>query len=147
MKKILIPIDGSEFSDRALQMGKDLAQTIGGSVVLLHVVNVEIPSYVDFTSTSAIGSNLDSVRAAAAENAKIVLDKGKEFLGDLCCVATLETSGYSPADSIVRTADAEGVDLIIMGSEGTGSFSKGILMGSVTNRVLHLTKIPLLVVK
>lgn len=147
MEKIMIPIDGSEYSDRALEVGKDLAAGYGAQVVLLHVVSIDIPNYVDFTNAAAVGATLDSVREAAAEQAKVILEKGKEFLGDLCCVATLETSGGKPADAIVRTAEAEGVDMIIMGSAGSGSAAKGILMGSVTNRVLHNTKIPVLVVK
>jgi nucleotide-binding universal stress UspA family protein len=147
MKKVLIPIDGSEFSARALEKGKEVAKACGSEVILLHVVHVDLPSYLDFTSSPAVDASLDSVRAAAEENGKTILEEGKVALGDAALSVKLMSIPGTPADMIVRTADDEGVEMIIMGSEGMGPGSKGFLLGSVTNRVLHNTKLPVLVVK
>lgn len=146
MKKILIPIDGSEFSDRALEKGKEIAKAMGSEVILLHVVFVDVPNYVDFAMTAAVGATLDSIREAAEKSAQTILENGKEKLGDIGSIS-LEVQAGNPADTIIRMAESEEVDLIVMGSEGIGSASKGILLGSVTNRVVHSTKVPVLVVK
>lgn len=146
MKKVLIPIDGSEFSDRALDKGMEIAKACGSEVVLLHVVFVDVPAYVDFASTAAVGATMESIREAAEEMGKTILEKGKEKLTGIASVST-ELMAGNPAETILRLADSIDADLIVMGSEGVGPASKGILLGSVTNRVLHNTKIPVLVVK
>jgi nucleotide-binding universal stress UspA family protein len=51
----------------------------------------------------------------------------------------------SPADEIIRTASELGADLIVMGSRGLGS-TRSVLLGSVSDRVLHLAHCPVLVV-
>ena len=49
-------------------------------------------------------------------------------------------------DAILRVAETEGYDLIVMGSRGLGQF-QGLLIGSVSDRVMHHAKIPVLIVR
>ena len=59
----------------------------------------------------------------------------------------LEEYGEEMARSIVNFANECGADLIVMGSNGLGSLSKRLYMGSVTTRVLHITDKPVLVIQ
>ncbi len=138
-KRILMPTDGSSCSVHAIQQGLELAKLTGAEVTFLYVVENPIASY---------GS--------------IAARYGQEILGDLRKVArdalqkahelaqqaevTAETSlaeGENPIQAIVKAA--EGHDLIIMGTRGRTGLEL-MLLGSVTDAVIHLTQKPILVI-
>lgn len=151
MKRIVVPTDGSAFSDRAIDMGKQLVESCKGQLILLHVANNEIPGFLDVASGSATGVPLEDFYKITEEQGARILEKAKERVKDLATQGMVETrllTGVGAVSmKIVEFAEAEDADLIIMGSEGAGGAVKGFLLGSVTNKVLHITKIPVLVVK
>lgn len=141
MKKILIPIDGSDYSMRAVEKGVELAKKFDSEIVIINAIE-----YLDLLESR------ESEKArtdALGEYSRKILDKSKPILN------MLNFSNYQlvseldePTNAICKYADKNGMDLIIMGSQGlnAGKF-KGIFVGSITRKVISCTNLPVLVVK
>ena len=134
--KVLVAYDGSAPSRKAL----DLARSIGEQdadveLVLVHVVKLY--------SSGAAGVGMDTVFMADAEPVREELQQVADALRNPASVRLLK--GSSPADLIVRCAEDEGCDLIVMGSRGQGGV-KGYL-GSVSYAVVQGSPIAVLVTK
>lgn len=141
MLKVLIAVDGSEHAQRTLAAVARLAQhTNGVDAVLLHVRDTP-PYYgdlppLDFESLDQLGKRKqDDVLQKALASAKAV---------GLTSVRAKGVSGLA-APEIVREAEIEGVDQIAMGTHGRGALGS-LVIGSVAQRVLHLSKVPVLLV-
>ena len=141
MKKILVTTDGSENSERALIEAKEYAKCTGGEVTILTIVEyLVIQPYVSVEyPVMPDNEELEHVGESVLENSLKLFDN---FKGE---VKTKLRRG-NPADQIIREADSEDYDLIIMGSKGLGTFSRTIL-GSVSNKVLNNSKKNILIVK
>lgn len=141
MNNILVTTDGSENSERALAEARRYAECSGGQVTILTVVDylivrpyvgVEYPVLPD-------NEELENVGHSVLENAL------KVFEGFTGKVDTKLRRG-NPGDEIIKEANGEEYDLVIMGSRGHGTFSRAIL-GSVSNKVLNHTKKNVLIIK
>jgi nucleotide-binding universal stress UspA family protein len=144
IKKILIPIDGSEQADKALNLTLDLARKYNSEVEILHVVP-PIPAYI--TSTVNPKWLKEYHEEAKKEGRKLLSESIKQAQSkakDLKISSNL--SEGRPSNNIVEKAENEDFDLIVMGSRGLGGV-KGSLLGSVSNQVVNETKIPILLVK
>ena len=142
-KKILVPTDGSPFSEEAACRAVTLAKEAAGQIIACYVDQ----PYMPFPSQS--GANGFSVRPVFKET------KGKEaqrILGlveNLCwregvhCKKVTKDS-CAVYQAIIDTATENGCDLICMASHGRGG-ARAIVLGSVTSKVLTHSKIPVLV--
>ncbi|MDA1279639.1 MAG: universal stress protein [Chloroflexi bacterium] len=149
-KKILVPVDSSDESRTIVRWALGLARSMGSELTLLSVVDPEDIEIVDATTRPArIGSEV--------QQPSDVIDKVvKKVKSDLESeVAGLKSTGVnihvrvvpgSPAESIVAEASLLGVDLIAMSTRRESALARGIL-GSVTDRVLHSTSTPLLILQ
>ena len=130
MEKILVPVDGSGASHKAVAFAADLAKHYHAGLHLLHVFKLTIipeglGEYVvsDRVQLRALG---DKIIAAAGDEARgrgIETIKGAVVEGD-------------PAERIIEYAKEHDVDIIVIGSRGLGTF-KGLLLGSVSDKVSH----------
>ena len=136
--KILVAIDHSEISDRALADARDLALLSKGEVWVLHLLEREIA-----TRTGVVLS--DETAAEASAQVAAAVDKltaaGVNARGDVGHTVF----GYA-ARSIVDDAIEHDVDVIVMGSRGRGDLA-GLLLGSTAHKVIHLTDRPVLIVR
>lgn len=137
-KSILCPIDFSEFSERALRYAVALAEQNHSRLIVLHSIPV-----------SAI---LAGVPPVPVINEPIWKDDIEQLVDKavtpyVCRELKLQTKIESgdAAAQILLTARDEDVDLIVMGTHGTGGY-EALFMGSVTNKILHKAKIPVLAV-
>ncbi|MBU4540290.1 universal stress protein [uncultured Acetobacterium sp.] len=149
MKKLLVPIDGSPISIKAVMEAKKLAEALGSDVVLLTVANITTPSGTD-ESNLLIQSGLE-VQAYVSQfklNAERHLAEAREMLKDLTVnVETVLLYG-DPADQIAGYLDENEVEMVIMGSQGVGiSRLRQVFIGSVTSKIVRHSKQPVLVVK
>ena len=149
MKKILVPIDGSPISTKAVLEAKKLAEALRSDVVLLSVANITTPSGTD-DSNILIKSGLE-VQEYVSQfkiNAEQNLAEAKELLKDLPVnVETVLLYG-DPADQIADYLDENEVEMVIMGSQGVGiSRLRQVFIGSVTSKIVRHSKQPVLVVK
>ncbi|NLY09653.1 MAG: universal stress protein [Tissierellia bacterium] len=140
MKKILVPIDGSEVSLRAVEFAKSMFQLQDKTITIFSV----IPNSVNYYITNA--ELLDQISEASSSKTEELLQNiVKGFEGLPGRVNYHYTMG-DPAAEIIRFAEDNDYDIIVMGSRGLGSISKTIL-GSVSTKVLHRSKHTVVIVK
>jgi nucleotide-binding universal stress UspA family protein len=137
MKKILAAVDGSLPSIHAAKMALELAQATGASLTLIHVTpSVILPGDVMLTPMPNLRE------AELAYGAGILKDVTGVLNGK---VESLNLLG-SPAEVIADTAMDEGFDLVVVGNKGRGAVSR-VLLGSIADRLTHICKRPVLVVR
>lgn len=141
---MLVPIDFSEHSLKALTYARKLAQALDTELLLLHVVE---PAYraagSEMYVTGPKGAVLlpDQLRIAAAQLERIGADLKKKG----CRCRTLVKCG-APARVIAKIARHPGVHLIVMGTHGRTGL-KRVLLGSVTEKIVRTASCPVLVVR
>ena len=132
---IVLAVDGSESSDRAVDYARQLAKNGPGRIVAVHVKEVmagraAAPVQVDEDEI------LERIRAQVKELKDDGIDASLE-------VTSTMTGG--PAHVIADTAEKQSADVIVTGTRGHTALA-GVLLGSVTQRLLHLAGCPILVV-
>lgn len=150
-KEILLPLDGSEVSESALAPARQLAETLGAR---LHIIQVSSQSE-DFSlmrgaEFGTMGSEysqqvLDEVITAQRDRIQRYLDEVAEGLTPNGLDVVKAIAEGPPADKIVDYAEASGIDLIIMSTHGRGGVRR-FLVGSVTDKVIRSTALPVLVI-
>ena len=138
--KILVPVDGSDNSIRALESGIYFAKRTNASLTAIHVI--ENPPTVYVESQKLLNELLANFKSESIK----ILDKCKHIAerGDVG-LETVMAEGDA-ASVITSYAHREGFQLIVIGSRGLGRF-KEVVLGSVSNKVLHHAKCSVLIVK
>ena len=140
---ILVPVDGSETSMIAVSKASGLALAFGSRITLIHVID-NYP-FIGVGADYALGQN--EYLAAATSSANAALARGVAALAAEGLHSDQRViDGHVVLEGIVDTANALGVDLIVMGSHGRTGIEK-LLLGSVTQRVLQDARVPVLVVR
>jgi nucleotide-binding universal stress UspA family protein len=142
-KKILLPTDGSELGVFATRAAVSLAKSQGAQVIGVYVID-PFP-YIGIGDASAIGLQ------AYLTEAKTAAGVALEVARTACVAAGVPFSGDTIErnviyEGIIETAEAEGCDLIVMGSHGRQGV-KALILGSVAQKVLTHAKMPVLIVK
>lgn len=141
-KRILLPTDGSETSQRAVQAGVDFARETGAELVALtatpafHAITADI-EMLEQTRQQYEDSSRQVAQRRLDEIATLARDAG------VPC-STAHVVSDDPHDTIIATARERMCDLIIMASHGRRGL-KGLLLGSETQKVLVHSAIPVLV--
>jgi nucleotide-binding universal stress UspA family protein len=135
-RKILVAVDGSPQSHAVLGLAVDLAQRYRASLCLLHA----FPHVSDLLGTP----QYDHLLAARTLIGEQVLDSARTAVGDAAPVETQLIEG-PPAPAILRVAQEEAYDLIVLGSRGQGQLA-GLLLGSVSSAVAQRADCPVLIV-
>ncbi|HEX7274817.1 MAG TPA: universal stress protein [Nitrososphaeraceae archaeon] len=149
IKKILVPVDGSEISFKAANYAIHVAKMVNAELISMNVVE-------DVKQGGAIGlqakyGNLSLVRAfkkarkKSAEEWLKKIEGSAEKLGVKIRSVILDSGGKNEKKMITEYATKNNVDLIIIGSKG-GSRFKSLWIGGFTNSVLHHSSVPVLVV-
>ncbi len=141
---ILIPVDGSTTALSAVSKAAGLAKTYGSTVTLLYVIDP-----YPFTGVGAdFAYGQSQYLTAATAEANTALDTARKALSEAGVdkINTMVGEGHAVHDGIMRAAKEVGSDLIVMGSHGRRGLEK-LVLGSVTQRVLGVSEIPVLVVR
>jgi nucleotide-binding universal stress UspA family protein len=141
LKKILVPTDFSECSNAALKYGIELSRAFDASLHLLHVV--EDPNTSPWACEGFPLSLVDVLDHFQDESRKRLL--GSIPIGDLGRVV-VSCPIACPVPEILRYAEQESVDLIVMGTHGRGLVAHALL-GSVAERVVRRASCPVLTVR
>ena len=142
MRRILVAIDGSDTALRALDFA--VQQARGTPATALHVLNVQ-PTLSNYTAAE-IYVTPERIHEVAAERARAILAAAAERLKSAGCPFELEQLEGDAAETIARRAAELGCESITMGTHGLGSF--GILfLGSIAQKVVHYTTVPVTLVK
>jgi nucleotide-binding universal stress UspA family protein len=138
LKKILVPVDGSECSMRAAGYATDMAKLMDCEILLIHC-HKSFPAILgEPYFQNAINKILKKSNELIAPYTKLVQDAGVTFIDRI-----LEGPA---AQAICRLADIEKIDLIVMGCRGRNDL-EGLLLGSCTHRVLKTAPCPVLVIR
>ncbi len=149
---ILVPLDGSEFGDKALPIARNLAQLSGATIHLLQVISRQ----PELEALRGRGGDSVQLLEIETDNARRLIEarttRGK---GHLETVATqLQNDGINAEtamregaadENIVEYAKETGIDLIVMSTHGHGALRR-FFIGSVTDRVIRSCETPVLVV-
>lgn len=141
MKKILVPIDGSDSAKRALDRAKKIAECMGSEITILNVIT-PITSFRTMSDQEAIqeAENINQY------NSKKLLRTALDSLNDFTGKVDTKTRIGNTAEEIINEAEGGGYDAVIMGSRGQGVFSR-TLLGSVSDKVVHHAKVSVFIVK
>lgn len=138
-QKILVPLDGSDHSLRALKISIQISKEFNGEITLIHVYS-EVWPYGMFATS--IEQCIEAARKAGAD---ILADGKKKARTERVEVETLLKEGH-PVEEILKTAKKGDFDLIVMGARGISRI-RGILIGSVSDGVTRHAPCPVFVVK
>ena len=142
MKKILVPFDGSEFSQKAFEKGLEIAEKFESNLIVLTVIQSKI--------SDSTGMSLERVQEIQdeQEDAATTMLKKLESQANTKNVSFSMEIIHNPSapDGITVFAESNNVDLIVIGSHGRTGFRK-LVLGSVANGVLSHANCPVLVTK
>jgi nucleotide-binding universal stress UspA family protein len=141
LRKILIATDGSKAAEKAVDFGVQIAGLSGAKVYAVYVIDTtpyysipldEVWSKEVYEQLETMGNEITSdvekaAKAAGLEAESLVLK------GD-------------PAERIIKFAEEQSVDMIVVGSHGIGGFER-LVIGSVSEKVVRHAKVPVLVVR
>lgn len=137
IKNILVPVDGSDGSDKAVEKAVEIAKICGAKLNFLYVANINQLA-INAALTHAI---LEAVKKAG----QTILERAENLVPNEISYETFLETG-SPAVMILDFKEKLSADLIVMGSRGLG-LVKGVLLGSVSQYIMEQADCPVLVVK
>lgn len=150
MKKILIALDYNPTAQKVAETGYALAKAMKAKAILLHVISdVTYYSSLNYSPIMGFGgfSSVDTVQTDTIEEIKKIaqtyLDKSKHHLGDERIQTIVRNGDYG--ETILKTANELDVDIIVMGTHSRRGLEK-ILVGSVAEKVLHHSLIPVFII-
>ncbi len=145
-KNILVPTDGSDFSNKAVATAARLAQSLQAKLLLLHIRSpIETPHHVEGGALSSLGGDVVMQEIEAEE--RQLLDAAQVIAAAEGIKAeTAFVAAYSVYETVIRIAGEQHCDLIVMASHGRRGIS-GLFMASETQKVLNHTTIPVLTVR
>ncbi len=150
ISRILVPTDGSEPARRAVDFSASVADSREvAEVFALYVAYVPRP--LPAGPTTLYQMSLDSLLPEEKEEAQMIVDLAAARIRALVSnpeivVTPMVVVHDSPARAILEFAEQNDIDIIVMGSRGLGEIA-GIFLGSVSHRVIHGAKCPVLIVK
>ena len=153
-EKILIATDGSKHSENAAKMGVDLARRSKGTAIICFVsdVNGTMPMggigmpFGDIGSYALDPAVFGSLRETALKEGEKIADRIAELARQAGVPSEKKVLEGNPAAEILKLAKDESVNLIVIGSIGKTGLEK-FLMGSVAEKVVRNSKVPVLVVR
>jgi len=141
--RILVAVDGSPYAERALKYAIDLSEKYGAKLIIAHVIMRRF--YAVTPSEAGVLATTTFVKEIQAE--------GKTIIDNAESMARVEGVNFEsklvrgvPAEEIVKISESERTDLIVIGSRGLTEV-RAFLLGSVSDKVSHHCKCPILIVK
>lgn len=146
INKVLVPLDGSEFAEYALEVA---LQSLASRQLSIHLVR--IPESITWAASPEAGAYayyevIDTYMAAMKEEAEAYLASVAEKLRERGYTVTWEVRTGMISDEIAAAADEQQVDLVVIATHGRTGFRR-VVLGSVAERVLRDAKPPLMMVR
>ena len=142
MKNILVPFDGSGYSQKAFEIALEIAEKFESKLTVMTVLQSKISD-----SAGISVERLQEIQDEEENTATIMLKKLEEQVNPKKASFSIAIiHNPSSSDGIVAFAEKNNADLIVMGSHGRTGFRK-IVLGSVANGVLGHAKCPVLLTK
>lgn len=144
-KKILVAVDGSTTADKGLEYAIELAKKFESTLTIMHVINLpSIPHSIPGDAFNQPIPSTEELKTQLKSEGDKVLLKRKEDVMKKNLQANILLAFGDPAEEILKSSDD--YDLIVMGSRGQGRL-QSLILGSVSNKVIHYAKKPVLLIK
>lgn len=150
IKKVLVAVDGSENSDRALDFALDLAEKYNAGITVLNVSESPAIGVVPFESTEPTVYANSSVnfykdfQSFHEEILRNAVNRAMEFKPNVAVSSKLREG--NAASEIVAEAKEGGFDIIVVGHKGLGRV-KELFLGNISEKVAHLAPCPVVIVR
>jgi len=138
--KVLVPIDGSDNSFRALDAALLLSENLGAKVTAIHVME-EIP-VLHIQSEKLLRQLLDAYK----KERQVILTKCSEIATSKGLSINTKLLQGNAGSTILDVCEKEKYDLIVMGSRGMGKFRE-LVLGSVSNKIVHHSSCPVMIIR
>lgn len=140
--RILTATDGSDGAERAIDFAADLAKAVRGELLIVNVVSgIAAPLFRHLTSEQ----NAWLRETEGAVSAEILSKAGAHARSDGCHTVLLESVHGDFVEAIIKIARQKDADMIVVGKRGAGRV-KGLLVGSVSQKLVSLAPVPVVVV-
>lgn len=141
--KILVPVDGSKYSEEALKIAIDYAKTKGANICLINVT-----PYIEGIDLEISATEREKLNETFTKRADYIVQQACGILTaeDVIAACKQIVASSSVPDAIIDYAENENIDLIIIGSRGLGKSSR-FKMGSVASKVVKHAPCSVYVVK
>ena len=139
---ILCPVDFSAHSALALREAAALARATGGSIHVLYAERTELPPYFTPGRMAELDRQIREGQAEAEDDLREFVHK---IIGDSAVNVTVEVVERPPVEGILEAASRSGARWIVMGTHGRTGL-KRLLMGSVAERIVRESRVPVMVV-
>jgi nucleotide-binding universal stress UspA family protein len=140
IKSILVAVDGSAHSEKAVRYACAMGPSLGAEVILLHVVPMVVSAtpYHDTVS--------DQPFISLQNLGEDILERAKKLANNLGCEVIDMISHGDPAAQIIDIASERGISLIIIGSRGVSGI-KRLFTGSISDKVSKSASCPVMIVR
>jgi len=136
ISKILVGVDGSEYSDKAFEYAVSMIQNHKQQLLIVHII--ENPGNIGYSNFNQLKQDSQTILQKYRTNA--------ERKGLKSSIKIIEDQGNSPAEKILDIAETEKVDIIIVGTKGRKPLEQ-FLLGSTSYKVVHYSKCTVIIVK
>ncbi len=148
--KILVPYDNSKYSKKALIEATDIAKEFGSELYIINVINVKTdqsPMIIQDQVNKKIKKLNKDVLKSQKNHSNSILQEKMEICKQLGVNAFCEVIIGKPADSILKFARDNKIDLIVIGSRGLTRLNKLMALGSVSRKISEEAKCPVVIVR
>ena len=141
-KTILFATDFSESSDYAFQYAHSMAESFDARLVILHIINEP----VDLRGFYVPHISFDKLEEEIEQGAQKLMEQfERKFLGEFKNFTSVVSPGI-PYDEIIKRAESEGADLIVMGTHGRTGLDN-VLFGSTAEKVVRKSPVPVMTIR
>lgn len=138
--RILVPTDGSDEARKAAEHGIELATALGATVHTLYVMDLPgVPR------TLSLRDNEEEIREEYEQYGERVTSEVSDMASEAGVECVAELRSGTPHEEIVKYADDEGIDAIVMGTGYQGRF--GALLGTIVEKVVRTATVPVISTK
>jgi nucleotide-binding universal stress UspA family protein len=147
-KKILVPFDGSKFSEKALETAIEISKKFDASlylVTILDISSVSPPGALLGSQKKTMKKSFEVIKSATKHEAERMLSEKISICKKAGIDAQYDFLEGVPSDMILKSIKKSDIDLVVLGSHGLSGFSKIKALGSVSRRVSELASCPVLI--
>ena len=147
-KKILVPFDGSKFSEKALETAIEISKKFDASlylITILDVSSVSSPGALLGSQKKTMKKSFEMIKSTTKHEAERMLSEKISICKKAGIDAQYDILEGVPSDMILKSIKKSDIDLVILGSHGLSGFSKIKALGSVSRRISELASCPVLI--
>lgn len=142
-KKIVVPLDGSGWSERAIPHAVDIARISHGEIILLHILKPPLHEYADTLALAGEDEQMNRIRDNIKQQLMALRNQLRDE-GVSCRAQVIEAVGV--AAQIGDYVRDEDVDLVVMSTHGRSGLSR-FVFGSVAHKVMESVDVPVLLIR